>query len=295
MVEKVTETIIAQPKRIQTIGVFEACLIHIYPTGTEIGRRYVLGPELIVFGRSDGVEVRIPDNSVSRRHAVVEPGTNGFFISDLGSTNGTFVNDERLEAKRLLQDGDYLRIGNSIFRFLTGGNIESHYHEEIYRLTIMDGLTQIHNKRYLTEFLEREVARSARHSRPLSFVMIDIDRFKSVNDTYGHLVGDYVIRELADRIRPRVRREDLFARYGGEEFCMVLVETPLEGAKQVAERVRVAVAEKPFAQANLSLPVTISIGISCLDGSGMSCEQLMQDADEKLYQAKRKGRNQVVA
>ena len=106
----------------------------------------------------------------------------------------------------------------------------------VTRLTILDGLTQIHNTRYLSEFLEREVVRSQRHDRPLSVLMFDIDKFKSINDTFGHLCGDFVLRELADIVRGAVRKEDLFARYGGEEFALVLVETNCEGAVGVAER-----------------------------------------------------------
>src|SRR5207248_1252827 len=146
----------------------------------------------------------------------------------------------------LLQDGDYLRIGNCIYRYLAGGNIEAEYHEEIYRLTILDGLTQIHNQRYLVEFLEREVARSQRHGRPLSVLMFDIDRFKSINDSFGHLCGDFVLRELAGIVRDSVRKEDLFARYGGEEFALVLVETNPEQAVFVAERLRESVADQPL-------------------------------------------------
>src|SRR2546421_13129235 len=114
-----------------------------------------------------------------------------------------------------LKDGDYLRVGNWIFRYLTGGNVEAEYHEEIYRLAIIDALTGIHNKRYLSEFLDREVARSIRHGRPLAVVLFDIDHFKTINDTMGHLGGDFLLRELVARLKGKVRREDLFARYGG--------------------------------------------------------------------------------
>src|SRR5262249_43190695 len=153
----------------------------------------------------------------------VSPG--GVTVADLGSTNGTFLNDA-LVARAPLKDGDYLRVGNCIYRFLAGGNVEADYHEEIYRLTITDGLTQTHNKRYLLEFLDRELARSQRHTRPLSLVLFDIDRFKAINDELGHLAGDHVLRELAACVKAAVRREELFARYGGEEFAVVLPETP---------------------------------------------------------------------
>jgi diguanylate cyclase (GGDEF)-like protein len=206
------------------------------------------------------------------------------------------VNDRQLDSSWLLQDGDYLRVGNCIYRYLAGGNIEAEYHEEIYRLTILDGLTQIHNQRYLTEFLEREVIRSQRHARPLSVLMFDIDKFKSINDSFGHLCGDFVLRELADIIRTSVRKEDLFARYGGEEFVLVLVETNLEEGVGVAERIRSTVACHQFRFESTPVKLTISIGVATTTGDmNMTPSHLLRTADENLYQAKRTGRNKVVS
>src|SRR5262249_50951585 len=143
-------------------------------------------------------------------------------------------------------DGDYLRVGNCIHRFLAGGNVEAEYHEEIYRLTIIDALTDIHNKRYLLEFLDRELSRTARYGRPLAIIMFDIDRFKSINDEVGHLGGDFILRELSSLVKGSVRKEELFARYGGEEFVIVLPETKIDAGVLVAERVRGLVERHPF-------------------------------------------------
>src|SRR5262249_30475536 len=155
-------------------------------------------------------DIRISDQSVSRRHARIEPTPDGYFAIDLQSTNGTFVNNAPVTMSKLA-DGDYLRVGNCIYRFLAGGNVETEYHEEIYRLTILDALTGIHNKRYLLEFLDRELARSTRHSRPLAVILFDIDRFKAINDELGHLGGDFALRELATSAQRYIRKEDLFA------------------------------------------------------------------------------------
>ena len=173
-----------------------ACLVFIYPTGSNVGTRYTLGDRPVVIGRDDDCDIRINDDSVSRRHACVQPGADGYDVVDLQSTNGTYVNDARI-LHPALKDGDYLRIGNGIFRFLTGGNVEAEYHEEIYRLTIVDALTEIHNKRYFMEFLGRALSCSCRYRRPLSLVMFDIDHFKAINDELGHLGGDSTLRELA--------------------------------------------------------------------------------------------------
>jgi diguanylate cyclase (GGDEF)-like protein len=294
MVEKLTETWISTPKKLFSAA-REACLVHIYPpSGPTMGCRYPLGDRPVLIGRGDDCAIHLPDHSVSRKHALLEPSADGYCVSDQHSTNGTFVNDKPIDGSRLLKDGDYLRVGNCIYRFLAGGNIEAEYHEEIYRLTILDGLTQIHNARYLNEFLDREVVRSQRHNRPLSLLALDIDRFKALNDSLGHLCGDFILRELAHLIKGIVRQEDLFARCGGEEFVVVLVETTPDGAVQVAERVRRAVAGHKFRFESTHIDLTISIGIASTVGDAdITPMVLRKAADEKLYEAKRTGRNRV--
>jgi diguanylate cyclase (GGDEF)-like protein len=271
----------------------DAILVHIYPTGPQMGTRYVVAGNPVVIGRGESSDIHINDNSVSRRHAVVEPSAEGITVADLGSTNGTFLNDA-LVVRAPLKDGDYLRVGNCIYRFLVGGNVEADYHEEIYRLTITDALTQTHNKRYLLEFLDRELARSHRHARPLSLVLFDIDRFKAINDALGHLAGDHVLRELAACVKGAVRREELFARYGGEEFAVVLPETAGEAAASFAERVRAAVEGHPFEFDGKGVAVTVSLGIASTAGKeACAPEGLILRADKALYRAKNEGRNRT--
>ena len=297
MSEKITDTWLSAPKQLLTSGSREACLVHIYPTGAAMGRRYPLGTDSILLGRGEDSDVRIQDNSVSRRHAKIEPTSEGYYVVDLQSTNGTFVNDRQVGVPELLSDGVYVRVGNCIYKFLIGGNIEADYHEEIYRLTIVDGLTEINNQRYLMDFLDRELARSIRHDRPLAALMFDIDRFKSVNDKYGHLCGDFVLRELSYRIKDTVRREDLFARYGGEEFSMILVETEATQALEVAERVRTIVEADPFRFESQPVPLTVSIGVATTRGkeAGLTPAELLRRADAKLYEAKNAGRNRIAS
>jgi two-component system cell cycle response regulator len=260
-----------------------------------MGARYPLAESAFVVGRGEDCTIQIQDHSVSRRHARIEHGPDGYYVHDLQSTNGTFVNDHPV-TDALLHDGDYLRVGNCIFRFLAGGNVEAEYHEEIYRLTIIDGLTQVHNQRYLVDFLDRELSRSARHQRPLALILFDIDRFKTINDELGHLGGDFTLRELAACVKQTVRREDLFARYGGEEFALVLVETTHEGAADVAERIRQSVEQHPFRFEEKPFALTISLGVAFTPGdAALTATGLLRLADEKLYQAKRAGRNRVVS
>jgi diguanylate cyclase (GGDEF)-like protein len=294
--EKVAETWVTSHKRPQSSSIRDACLVHIYPVGSAIGVRYVLSDKPVLLGRGEECDVRIQDHSVSRRHARIEPQSEGYIVLDMQSTNGTFVNDKLANEGTLLRDGDYLRIGNCIYRFLVGGNVEAEYHEEIYRLTIIDALTQIHNHRYLIDFLEREVLRSIRHGRPLSVVLFDIDRFKTVNDELGHLGGDFALRELASIIRKTVRREDLFARYGGEEFALVFVETNLKQATEACERVRQIVEKHPFKFEDKQFCLTISMGVAEVpSGVRVTPNDLLRSADENLFKAKRAGRNRIVS
>jgi diguanylate cyclase (GGDEF)-like protein len=293
--EQLTETWITTPERPVSATSRNACLVHIYPTGMGMGSRYPLTGRPLVIGRGADCEIRINDHSVSRRHVRVQPGSEGHYAVDLQSTNGTFVNDVPASMHKL-KDGDYLRVGNCIYRFLAGGNVEAEYHEEIYRLTIIDALTEIHNKRYLMEFLDRELSRSARYHRPLTLILFDIDFFKKVNDEYGHLGGDYTLRELAACVKSVVRKEELIARYGGEEFAVVLPECTREGAVHVGERLRTLVANHPFQFEGRSFNVTISLGVtSTMGGECLTPHETIRQADDNLRRAKCAGRNQVVA
>jgi diguanylate cyclase (GGDEF)-like protein len=292
--EKATDTWVTAPERPISSIRRDACVVHIYPTGPGMGTRYPLSDVPVVLGRGNDCDIRINDHSVSRRHARIQPAADGYFAVDLQSTNGTFVNDVPASMCKL-QDGDYLRVGNCIYRFLAGGNVEAEYHEEIYRLTIIDALTDIHNKRYMQEFLERELSRSARYRRPLALMMLDLDNFKLLNDELGHLGGDSTLRELAAVVRAGIRKEELFARYGGEEFAVVLPETTCDNAVIVAERVRTLVQDHPFRYEGRDYEVTISAGVTGTTGEdkALTAHELIRLADEMLYRAKNEGRNRV--
>ena len=273
----------------------EACLILLHPPGPEIGRRTPLMRDAYVVGREIDADLVISRSAVSRQHARLERDDNDeWWALDLSSTNGTFVNEQRITRMRL-SDRDQVRFGDAIFKYLSGANVESAYHEEIYRMTIQDGLTGVHNKRYLLEFLDRELAGAMRHGHPLSLVMFDLDHFKQVNDQRGHLAGDHVLKEISARIKSRVRREDLFARYGGEEFACVLASTALEGAVIFADHIRRMVSERPVIFDGQPVSVTVSLGVACAHKElDLDSQTLIKRADENLYVAKRGGRDQVV-
>ncbi len=260
--------------------------------GSDLGRKYNLEAPALVVGRSSKSDIQIDQESVSRAHSRILNSGRAIRIRDLGSTNGTYVNDELID-ERTLEDGDFIKIGRTIFKFLSGGNIERAYHEEIYRLTTVDGLTQIFNKRYFQECIEREIARALRYRREVSLVMFDIDHFKQVNDTHGHLAGDSVLKTLALTVKNKIRREDLFARYGGEEFAIVLPEIDGHNAHQFAEKIRRIVELTDFRFEGVKMDVTVSLGVAALDQETTDAAGLIKRADDRLYEAKNAGRNCV--
>jgi two-component system, cell cycle response regulator len=268
------------------------CLVAIH--GPNIGKKYVLDEEEFTIGRDSKNNIVVDLDNVSRRHAKVSTRIGKCFVSDLGSTNGTYLNDEEVLQEQPLRSGDLVKVGGSIFKYLSGGNLEALYYEEIYQLTIVDGLTQIHNKRYFLEFLEREMGRCHRYNRALSLIMFDIDHFKKINDTNGHLAGDYVLRELAGVIKQRVRKEECYARYGGEEFAVVIPEAGGEKARTFAERIRKMVEDHHFSFEGKDIPTTISLGVSDMVGDMTEPHQFIKVADANLYKAKKGGRNKVI-
>ncbi len=268
-----------------------AALVVIY--GQDLGRKFDLGGANVVIGRSSRCDIRVDQDSISRQHATLSLEGKVATIADMGSTNGTFVNDELVAGSRELQNGDFIKIGRTIFKYIAGGNIEGLYHEEIYKLTTTDGLTQIYNKRYLLETLDREISRCHRYSRELSLVMLDLDYFKRINDTFGHLAGDYVLRQVAQVIRAHIRREDVFARYGGEEFALILPEIDTVHATITADKARKLVERQKLVFEGAKMPVTLSCGVAALHGEMLSTRELIKRADAKLYEAKEAGRNRV--
>jgi len=269
----------------------EASLVQIY--GPTLGHRFVIDKPVLTIGRDAGNDIVLDSNNVSRFHARVRADGSRVFLEDLDSTNGSLVNDEEV-TKRALDSGDIIKIGSVLFKFITGGNAEAAYHEEIYRLTIHDGLTGIPNRRCLEEFLERELARAQRYQRPMSLAIFDIDHFKKINDKYGHLAGDYVLRRMAGKIKKLIRREELFARYGGEEFVVVMPETPAERAARFAEKMREVVETSVFEFDTERIPVTISVGVAALESDIEDSRKFIAAADAVLYEAKRSGRNRVL-
>ncbi len=266
-------------------------LVKIHPAAP-LEQPFPLASCEITLGRDLGCELRTDDDSISRRHASIECDNGQYRIKDLGSTNGTFVNEVRIGSSHPLSTGDRIRIGNHIFKFLSIDGIEGKYHEVVFKMMTTDGLTQIYNKRFFIEMLEREFRQSLRNRQPLCLLLMDLDHFKSINDTYGHLAGDAVLAAFAQRASSVLRGGELFARYGGEEFVMLCPCSTLSQAAVSAERIREAISKHPVSFDSKEIPITVSIGIAEIDGDS-SIEEFIARADATMYRAKQDGRNRV--
>lgn len=262
--------------------------------GSNLGEMYKIeGPESVV-GRAMSAQLRLNDDGISRRHCRVLSIGGRVIIEDLGSANGTLVNGEMVQHQEL-KEGDKIRLGaNTMLKFTYQDKLDETFQQQMYDAALRDGLTKAYNKKFFLDRLETEFAYAKRHGTMLSLVMFDVDHFKRVNDTYGHLAGDAVLVHLARIAHSMIRAEDVAARYGGEEFAVICRGIPLLNAGVVGERMRAAVEQASFDFQGRRLPVTISVGVAALPEANVNeASALIGEADEALYEAKRSGRNRV--
>lgn len=268
--------------------------------GPDFGRVFLLEKPETVLGRSDEADIQVDDEKVSRRHlkiALVKGGDNGemtVIVSDMNSKNGIFVNGVKTTEQQL-RNGDKLKIGDTILKFEIKDRLDVSYHDKLYKQATRDPLTGLSNRSYFQNEIQKFASIAVRYSRVFSVMMLDIDFFKRINDTFGHDVGDNVLKMVATILLKHVRSHDVAARFGGEEFIILLPETPLNGAVAVAERIRAAVESCNFEPFGCNLRVTVSSGIADYPNCGTEPEELIKRADEALYQAKTSGRNRVCA
>jgi len=262
-------------------------------TGNAAGQLFKCGKTLITMGRSPQADLRLDDDGISRHHARIRSETGRSWVEDLASRNGTFVNGERIDGDVELRDGDKIQVGRgTVLRFGFQDALDESFHENLLSSALRDGLTKLFNKRYLMDRLDSELKFAQRHETSLSLLMIDIDHFKKVNDTHGHLAGDAVLVNLAQVLIRAVRNEDVVARFGGEEFAIILRAIGIEPALQMAERLRRQVEATVVRCTAGELKTTISIGIAGFPSTmAKTPEQLVEAADQALYRAKHEGRN----
>jgi len=267
--------------------------------GSEVdfGKTYNLSQNSIRIGRNPKLNsITLNDRKISKVHCEISTiKTNSLeqiVIKDMGSTNGTYVNGELIQ-QCILTSGDKITVGETVIRFNFNDRIEEEYHAKLFNFAAVDALTGLYNRRYILNELENQLKIVKRNKREFSIIMFDIDDFKRINDTYGHHAGDEYLKKIAFIINHSLREQDIPGRVGGEEFLIILPETSIEGADQLANRIREKVEQTGLAYKSNTIKSTISAGISRFE-PGTDSQTLYQLADSALYRAKQAGKNKVI-
>ena len=264
--------------------------------GASVGAMFKLPAGEASIGRSRRADIRLTDDGVSRFHAAIRHDGDRLFIEDRGSRNGTFVNGKKVEGTHVLADGDKIQVGRTtILKFTYHDALDESFHEQMYESALRDGLTKLFNKRYFHDRLDGELRFAQRHQTALALLLLDVDHFKQVNDTRGHLVGDVVLAAIGEIMSEAVRNEDVVARFGGEEFAIISRSTDLAGARVLAERLRKTVEGAMIdAEDGAPIRITISVGIAIYPAvDAKEPDELIDAADKALYRAKSAGRNRI--
>src|SRR5438309_7254065 len=261
----------------------------------------------VTVGRALDADIRVNDSRASRLHACIfteadaDTGVTRYRLKDLDSTNGTILNGKAID-QALLQDGDKFEIGDQLIRFEMLDEIDREFQQQIHRLLVHDELTGLLTSKSFFSELRREAARAEAEAMPFCVLMMDLDHFKEVNDTYGHLAGSETLEEVGTVIKSALRAGDVGARFGGEEFAAFLLDADYAQGLVAAERVRSAIEQHEFSAVRRGSSeeprthrMTISVGVASYPEDARDPIQLVEMADSALYRAKRGGRNRVCA
>jgi diguanylate cyclase (GGDEF)-like protein len=261
----------------------------------------------VILGRAVEASVRVNDFRASRLHARIsterdpETGVQRYRITDLASTNGTLLNGHPI-TNAFLNEGDKVTIGDHLFRFEMLDEIDREFQQQIHRLLAHDELTGLLTSKSFFSELRREAARAEEDARPFCVLMMDLDYFKLVNDSYGHLVGSQTLEELGGVLKGALRAGDVAARFGGEEFAAFLLDADYAQGLVAAERVRSAIEKHEFSAVRKGASgelkthhITVSVGVATFPDDARDPIELVELADSALYRAKRGGRNRICA
>lgn len=270
-------------------------------SGPQIGRSFPMHElEEFMIGRANHCDLPIEDDLVSRHHCKIILAPDGAELVDLASTNGTLLNGRKVERAKL-KEGDQIQVGAiTILKYHLQEDVELKFMGQLYDAATRDFLTGTYNKKFFIERIQDEFSFAQRHKGSLSVLVIDIDHFKKVNDTYGHLAGDIAIKKVAHHLISHTRKDDIVARFGGEEFVVLMRDIPKEKASHLGEILRQEIEELSInTDEGHSFKVTVSIGVACMNSNTkpvfQSFNNLIEEADKRLYEAKTSGRNKVCA
>lgn len=274
----------------------QPCLVQF--SGQDLGRPHFVNAGDSVVGRDPRAEIFINEPKLSRQQCQITFDKKSCSIIDLRSANGTYVNRIKVGIQPVaLNDGDTVILGNTTFKFFAPGNVEQLFYDKVYREKTIDQKTKVFNDKYLISHLRTEIMSSLSLQRDLCIIIYDLDHFKMVNDTYGHVFGDEVLKITAQIVAEVIRKNDALCRYGGEEFVVILPQTDLATAARLAERIRKATSLHVFKLKKkgrlLKHIQTMSLGVVQLNGKIATPEKMIKAADRLLYNAKKSGRNRV--
>ncbi|MCP5464668.1 MAG: GGDEF domain-containing protein [Deltaproteobacteria bacterium] len=289
------ETIIANLDDIDTGDETEPYLIIV--AGNHLGKLFnIADRDEVVAGRSPECDIWIEDSTISRKHFLIRKEEKGYIIQDLKSTNGTFVNTKRVETEQI-RPGDKIQISKeTIIQFDFFDENRKISEQRRYEMGVKDPVTNAYNKSFFLQRISDEFSFSVRQNIPMSILMLDIDFFKMINDTHGHLAGDKVLQHISSVIQGMIRSDDVFCRYGGEEFVIIMRNTGCQAAVNLAERIRRKIEAEQILYDDKIIKVTVSIGVSTVqDNNFRDYVSLIKEADRYLYQSKGGGRNRVSA
>lgn len=264
-----------------------------FVAGPRLGQLIPIDSKPMTVGRSPDCDLWVEDNAISRKHFKIWQEGSSIRLEDLKSTNGTFVNGSKA-GEADLADGDRIQISKITILELTFlDESRSRSEKQLYEMGVMDAGTGIHNKRYFLDRIREEFSVAQRKSKPLALVMFDIDHFKKLNDTYGHVLGDLVLQQMSAEVSKVIRTGDLFARYGGEEFAVVMRDAELPHAARLAERIRTAVENMTVEYEGQTVKFTVSLGYAPISDQHRNEKDLIAEADKYLYRSKEGGRNRA--
>jgi len=263
----------------------------------DFGKHFNFSERSIVIGRDKSNQICLADEKVSKSHCEINIIRNSEFeqviVKDMDSTNGTYVNGKFIN-KEVLKPGDKIGIGDTVLQVSYNDDIEEEYHTRLFRLAVTDALTGLYNRWYIFNELENQCKIARRNNRIFTLVILDIDNFKQLNDTYGHLAGDDYLRKLSFVINQSLREQDICGRVGGEEFLIILPETRLEGAFNMTNRIRGQIEKIEVSHRGHTIKTTISAGISQFDRHISDSRTLFELADLALQKAKKAGKNMII-
>jgi diguanylate cyclase (GGDEF)-like protein len=259
--------------------------------GSAIGQRFDLG-DAATLGREPGSDIYLPEPSISRRHCHLFRKRGSYWVTDLGATNPTLVNGIQVSASPLLEN-DLLTVGDLVLKLLGPRSPENALVAALRDQATRDVLTGLGNRRHFHTQMERALETADDRTR-VALIALDVDHFKHINDRWGHPAGDRVLAAVGGAMRQALRKHDLPGRIGGEEFAVLLTDTTVEQAIEIAERLRNALAALQLQEQDTLVPVTASFGVAMGAEGDEGADALYARADAALYEAKRTGRNRVL-